>query len=334
MRLIGTIPQEQNGQRFSAYLTERGIENRCEAAPDKVSCQIWVADEDRLAEAAEELRRFSLNPADPHYNSAAPIEEGEEEAKPEPKQKSVRAPLTTFFLALCIFIYLLNFLQEVQISKTGEQKSEELVLTPVQKALLFDLPPSSPEMPYWQGLYELITLKLKGENTLLAEGPLFTQIRKGEVWRLFSPCILHFNFLHILFNMIWLWILGRPIEARIGSFRLLIITLAIGILTNIAQYLMSGPLFLGFSGVVMGWAGFIWMREKIAPWEGYPLQRATILFLALFVFGILALQAAAFLLSIFTKFALPVSIANTAHIVGLFLGAFFGRLSYFAWRVR
>lgn len=324
MRLIGTLPQENQAQRFCAYLSQQGIESFCESG------QVWVADEDRLSEATEELRQFSLNPADSRYNTVVAAQKEEQPDPEELPKRRARAPITTFFLALCIFIYMLNFLQEIQMSGGEKQKSEALLMTPVQEELLYDLPVS----PYWQGLYDIIFLKLKGEDVSEAKGPLFEQIRKGELWRLFSPCVLHLNFFHILFNMVWLWMLGRPMEARIGSIRLLLFTLVVGVATNTAQYLMSGPLFLGFSGVITAWAGFIWMREKIAPWEGYPVHRSTILFLGIFIFAMLALQIASFLLLVFTPIAFSLNIANTAHIAGFILGLFLGRLPCFAWRVR
>lgn len=321
MRLIGTILSESNARRFSAYLAEKGIDNRCEAAPDQ--CQIWVADEDRLAEATEELKQFCLHPSDPRYNTTAAVE-GEEEAPPESKPQK-KALLTTLLLAICLFVFVLNFFQEL----SGEKEAKPLS-TPVQEALIFDLPTD----PYWHGFYDIVSLKLKGENTSALEGPLFVQIKQGELWRLVSPAILHLSFLHILFNMVWLWILGKPIEERIGFFRLLILTLLIAALTNTAQYLMSGPLFLGFSGVVTGWAGFIWTREKVASWEGYPVHRSTILFLAIFIFAMLGLQMISFFLTLFTQISFPVTLANTAHIAGFVLGALFGRLPWFARRVR
>lgn len=335
MRLIGTIAHEKDAQRFSAYLQQQGIENRCEPGG-----QIWVSDEDRLAEAEEALKKFCAHPADPCYDILLPEKEeqslpGDEPEAEIPSKRSLSAPVTMLLLALCIFAYVLNFLQEMQIKETKQpEEVAALVLTPVQETLFFDLPPAVGQTHSWEGLYNIVFLKLKGEDVSEAEGPLFTQIRKGELWRLFSPCILHLNFLHIFFNMIWLWMLGRPIEARIGSIRLLLFTLIVGILTNTAQYLMSGPLFLGFSGIVMGWAGFIWMREKIAPWEGYPLQRTTLLFLALFIFAMLGLQIVSFVLQVFTPIAFVISIANTAHIAGFILGVLFGCLPCFAWRVR
>ena len=106
----------------------------------------------------------------------------------------------------------------------------------------------------------------------------FEKIRQGEVWRLFTPCLLHFDFLHILFNMAWLWILGKQIEERIHWKKLGLLILIVGIVSNTAQYLVSGPSFLGFSGIVVGMAGFIWMRQRNAPWEGYPLSRIVFCF--------------------------------------------------------
>ena len=67
----------------------------------------------------------------------------------------------------------------------------------------------------WRGLYPFfLSLKKKGWQEA-AHIFLFEKIRQGQIWRLFTPCLLHYDFLHILFNMAWLWILGRQIEDRI-----------------------------------------------------------------------------------------------------------------------
>ena len=228
-------------------------------------------------------------------------------------------------------VFFLNTLQELPLREEGLSE-QNFLMTPLQTLLMYDLPPAfeqlerivekyeltdqkitdiPPEVkkeietvnrsPYWKGIYNWIVAKIKGEDGSLGEGPLFIQIRKGELWRLASPCVLHQGLLHILFNMLWLWYLGRPIEERIGPSRYLLLTLATGIGANTIQYLMSGPFFVGYSGVVMGLAGFIWMRERIAPWEGYPLNRATLLFLVFFILAIFGLQFAAFLMQIFSS---------------------------------
>ncbi len=256
-------------------------------------------------------------------------------------------------------------LEEYSLLQEGSSQ-KTFFITPLESALLFDLPPAISEfekiiekhqippdqkaealskeiqeeidalnrIPFWKGAYEWILLKLKGEDPSLAEGSLFIRIRQGEVWRLFSPVLLHGNFLHILFNMAWVWILCRPIEQRIGILRLALFTLIVGVLSNVLQYLASGPFFLGYSGIVMGLAGFTWMREKIAPWEGYPLQRSIFLFLIVFVLGMFLLQSISFLFQVFTTSTFEPNIANMAHIGGALIGAILGRFSFFAARIK
>lgn len=207
------------------------------------------------------------------------------------------------------------------------EEEKEDGMPPLAEALLFDAPPL--QGPMWKGAYDWVLLKAQGKETSGAEGPLFVKIREGEIWRLFTPCLLHLGMLHLAFNMIWLWVLGRAVEERIGTVKTALLTLLIGVVSNTAQYLMSGPLFLGYSGVAVGLAGFIWMRERTSPWEGYPIHRSTFLFLFFFVLVMGGLQTASFLMNLFGWGAFQPGIANTAHIVGGLAGAWLGRFSYF-----
>ena len=106
--------------------------------------------------------------------------------------------------------------------------------------------------------------------------------------------------------------------------------LLVGIASNTAQYLISGPSFIGFSGVIVGMAGFIWMRQHSAPWEGYPLSRATFFFLLLFVLSMAVLGFLVFALNLFSILEITPVIANTAHIIGGVTGIVLGRFSFFA----
>jgi GlpG protein len=128
-----------------------------------------------------------------------------------------------------------------------------------------------------------------------------------------------------------MWVLGKQIETHISKTRFLILIVIIGIFSNICQYLMNGPYFLGLSGVILGMAGFIWMRQKIAPWEGYTLPKTTLLFLLIFVLGMIGLQVISFVMEISGK-NFVFNIANTAHVAGALMGMGLGRLSFFSWR--
>ncbi|MEI8366116.1 MAG: rhomboid family intramembrane serine protease, partial [Parachlamydiaceae bacterium] len=94
---------------------------------------------------------------------------------------------------------------------------------------------------------------------------------------------------------------------------------------------IAGASFLGFSGILCGMLTFIWMRQKIAPWEGYPLPRSTFLFMMYFIFTMLGIQLISFYLEVEHQLSLASGIANTAHFAGAAIGLLLGRLSFFSW---
>lgn len=369
---MGTLPHENHARRLSNYLTNQGISNLCEvnfnASSGHMSYEIWIREEDRIQEAASIFSEFKNNPSDRKFD--APIPEPEPVRIEDPTQDApaplhqFKTYLTQFLIALCSLVFFLNTLQEIPLRKEGLSE-ESFLITPLQAQFMYDLPPPFEELekiiekyeigsekvtdippevkaeivsvtqtPYWKGIYSWLVAKIKGEDSSNGEGPLFIQIRKGEIWRLITPCVLHQDLLHILFNMLWLWYLGRPIEQRIGPARTLLLSIVAGVGSNTIQYLMSGPFFIGYSGIVTALAGFTWMRERTAPWEGYPLNRATILFLVLFIGAVFVLQVSAFFIQIFSNQNFAPNIANTAHIAGAIIGACLGKFRFFAQRVK
>lgn len=142
--------------------------------------------------------------------------------------------------------------------------------------------------------------------------PLFADILGGEVWRLVTPMFLHLSFLHILFNMMWLWDLGRLVETVKGSLYLLGFVLATGIASNVAQYAIQGPGFGGMSGVVYALLGYVWMQGKFNPRFGFEIHKSTVIMML------------GWYVLCWTGLAGP--IANWAHTAGLLLGVAWGYL--------
>lgn len=77
-----------------------------------------------------------------------------------------------------------------------------------------------------------------------------------QIWRFFTYLFLHGSPFHLIFNMLWLWWMGRPVEERIGprSFTTLFLGAGIGgALLDIALSLIFGTAnVIGASGAVYG----------------------------------------------------------------------------------
>jgi GlpG protein len=98
-------------------------------------------------------------------------------------------------------------------------------------------------------------------------------LASGELWRLITPIFLHFGVLHLLFNMMWVWDLGREIEKRNRPWFLPVFVALIGVAGNLAQYFASGPAFGGMSGVVYGLIAYIWIRNRLNAKPRYELNQ-------------------------------------------------------------
>ena len=140
------------------------------------------------------------------------------------------------------------------------------------------------------------------------------EVMNGQVWRLITPVFVHFGFIHIIFNMLWLNDLGNMVESRKGSWFLALFVAVTGISANVGQYLWTSPLFGGMSGVVYGLLGYVWMKGKFDPLSRMSLDKNTV-FMMLFWYVLC-----------FTP-VMPVAIANVAHTIGLVIGVLWGYFS-------
>lgn len=137
--------------------------------------------------------------------------------------------------------------------------------------------------------------------------PLNELQQTAQWWRLLTPDFLHFSVLHIAFNLLWWWILARPIEQYLGKISLLITFVVISLSANIGQLYVDGPNFGGMSGVVYGLLGFTWWLGWLKPQWGFKVQPQIVGFMLVW-------------LVIGYADVLFVSMANTAHTLGLVSG--------------
>jgi GlpG protein len=142
-------------------------------------------------------------------------------------------------------------------------------------------------------------------------------IRRGEVWRLFTPMFIHYGLAHLAFNMLALYWFGGLIEMRKGSWILLALVATAAPLSFLAQYLWDlqrlGPdgisLPGGMSGVIYALFGYAWVTGEHEPESGLRLSSNTIVWMLMWL-GLCM-----------TGFA--GSIANAAHVSGLVWGILF-----------
>ncbi len=141
--------------------------------------------------------------------------------------------------------------------------------------------------------------------------PTLPEIQQGEWWRLVTPMFLHFSIFHIVFNMLWTWELGRMIEWQQGAWLLAILVSAISVISNLAQYLVSGPLFGGMSGVIYGLFGYAWVQSLTNP--RFRVRINPVIIKLMLGWFVLCWSG---LLEIF----FGLNVANTAHSAGLASG--------------
>lgn len=283
------------------------------------------------------------------------------------------APITCALVLFCSFIFLLELFPDRNIENMPPAVQQQLLATSwIQRAFLFDYPRSAELLdtlidlygyqaltkpqnlpPAGKALYDqcrtaitwpgIYLIAVERFETTRAPHPfplkdlhkvvLFEKIRQGEIYRLVTPIFLHYDVLHIFFNMLWLLFLGPHMEVRIGGLKYLLFIAIVAMISNCSQYLMTGPNFIGFSGVIVGMATFTRARQHKAPWEGYPMTSATFYFIMFFIGALACVSLLTFFLQIFKNIVLPIPIANTAHVSGACAGYLLGRANWFAWRL-
>lgn len=294
MRQLGSVDNEKTAGSLSDYLFVKGIKNKIDADGNG-AYDVWVYDEEKMDAARNLMDEFMKNPDNPDYvkySKQAQEVRFEEKRENKAYHKRIEAgkaqllnvmsgrlgPVTKTFIVLSALVFLLS----------GFGRN-----TGVINFLFITEYETSGNMIRWMGG--------------------LPEISSGQIWRLVTPIIIHFSFIHILFNMMWLKDLGSQIENRHSSKYLVLFILITAAGSNVSQYLVSGPSFGGMSGIVYALLGYIWIRGKFDPLSGFYLERTIVMLMIGWFFLCL------------TGFV--GNIANTAHAAGLVMGMAWG---YFA----
>ena len=297
MRRVGELASDAKAQTFHDALVSRGIENTAEADEGGGAISIWVHDDDQITEAARLFTLFRSTPDAPEFREASTKATAirAELVKSERRRRSTvvdeaRVGYERNVVASGWATFLIVLITIVVTAYTGFFRSPDANHAAIAR-LSFSQVSSGHELP-------------GGAFVFLPE------VREGEVWRLITPIFLHGDWMHIIFNMMMLVQLGRFIEARFGSAKLLALVMVIGVGSNLAEYLWSSPHFGGMSGVDYGLFGFLWMKGKFGRDQGWQLNPQTVqlmlMWMVLCFTGILG------------------QIANGAHLGGLLIGALLG----------
>lgn len=163
----------------------------------------------------------------------------------------------------------------------------------------------------WVSYLTFTPFRLSGEQLLFDR-------MGGQYWRLVTPVFLHFGWLHIVFNCLWLWELGVRVEKVMGHVNMALLFLVIAMVSNVSQFVFGGAgLFGGMSGVVYGLLGFSWVAPLLQPaWNIQPPRGVMIVMIGWLVACLIGMVEV-------LGFG---AIANAAHIGGLLCGAVLGAL--------
>lgn len=305
MRQAGTLQREQDAQRFVDYLLTLGVEARADEGHDGWS--IWIIDEAHLQRGKDELADYRRNSDDPKYDRASQAKKIRGATARRDKKIAARTvhmgrrwerptgamPVTILLiLASCAVTFGSNFGRNI-----------EPVITATAIAAVTDA----------------------GKDRVKWDSGLVDITVEWELWRLVTPIFIHFPimgipFIHLLFNMMWLYQLGGQIEAYRGSLRMLLLVLVIAVISNVCGYafnfsirgldLRPNALSGGMSGVVYGLLGYSWMKSRYDPGVGIFLPSNTVVFMMIW-----------FVVCVFNT---AVNVDNTAHGVGLLVGMAIG----------
>ncbi len=89
------------------------------------------------------------------------------------------------------------------------------------------------------------------EGRIVLPTDLFYSIRQGQIWRLFTPILIHINLVHLILNLVLVVWFCSPIESAVGHLRFLHGVLLLAAISNVTSAVWSPLPF--FAGVAPVW---------------------------------------------------------------------------------
>ncbi len=294
MRHIGSLPDQAAARTFQVWLISRNVATDIELEDDQWA--VWIHEEDQVALARSELEEFVADPEADRYRLAQQAVALQKRAKPARPKRSAARPrvpgepwMMTPWRRCPVTIVLIGIsVLATTVCIRGFDRDRgalefKMAYEPVMSQLTFvDIEVRSGEV--YVPIYNLSRawedIRNSFSNDYEYELPDHGvgKIVRGQFWRLVTPIFLHFSIVHILFNMLWLRMLGGEIEARRGLYRFAGLVLLIAVVSNTGQYAATeSPLFGGMSGVVYGLFGYLWMKQRLDPASGMSLPPSCVL---------------------------------------------------------
>jgi GlpG protein len=302
MRRLEHFPTADEASALIDVLYAAGI--RAAALPTREGgVDVWVEDEKRIHEAGALAAELGAAPDDPRFAEAR--RRAAEQRKASAKQERQTA-------ARVVHV-------RERFAVTGRIGPVTLLLglACVAVAVLTTTPAGLAQLHLGD---RTDVVSWFAYQSYVAEGgyhrwyPGLPDLRAWQLWRLFTPSLVHFGVLHIVFNLWWLFDLGNAIERRQRSWLLALMVLVLAAGSNSLQYAFGpSPAFGGMSGVVYGLFAYLWLRGRFDPASGYAVSVQTVVWMLGFYVLCWTGQIG--------------SVANMAHTGGLVLGAAWGFLA-------
>ena len=294
MRSIGEILNEADAKRFGDYLYANGIAS--DVDEDEGTWTVWIHDDEQITKAEEELSVFLKNSDNQRYAKGAKEAEKLREQEAKDNERATKRQIDV----------------RTQLSRQDTGATPYLTFFMIGLCVLaafFTKVGTAQEATAQWTITEYVV-----DGGMIRWMPGLPEAKSGHIWRVITPIFLHFGFMHVIFNLYWLHFLGGGMEGRLGSFKFALFILFTAALSNVGQYIVEGsPSFGGMSGVNYALFGYIWIRGGRDPSFGLQLDQSTITILLIWF-------AICFP-------GLVGNIANTAHTMGLVIGAAWGWLA-------